>query len=476
MSIQLQVRWPNPGHELLSKPKIQLLVDEADTPPTSVQQGRWQFEIPDGSAHVLLKVEFVPTLPLKAGLIDFVVLQADQAYIVEGTTLHPDPTPFRLVNGEMIAQNVHPLIDLVSAGNAVAGLATAEVRTEFVDVTQVWKTIVNRDLWDVYEVDKEREVMFVAVAATGSTPPLWFAAFPMDLEPPSSDVGTLVFFRPSVDKSYNAVREADPMEVQFGLSRYLLAPRHPDDPFILRGEPLPRGEQSGFQITGEWFALRCSFQRALIRSGKPVVMLHPWPQGGTQFGDASSAKLPHLTQGILRLLRGAGYVGANHPEITPGRMGLSGYSAGGPSTIAAFRANRHLVRELYLFDPVQLATGAPHVIQWATKTDDFRLRMTGASSWPSVKGIYESVKKSVGPEAAELALTARPMDPSAWDTEANGGWRWWNYMIEKKPQYRYSWEYQHQFVVFGGEEFEMSDGRVVHYTTFLEDFLKGSGY
>ena len=480
MTIRLQVKWPNAASPLLQNPTVTLTVDGADVAAISQAPGNHQFDIADGSASVNLAVEFKPTMPIAKGVpIDLVVLSADQAYIVTGSTLTPDPLPFRMVDGQIIAQNVHPLIDTISTGNAVAGLTIAEVRTEFVDMTDMWKLRADQDAFDIFEAESEPEIAFVAIGATGNTPPMWFASFPVGLTTPTPEVGTLVFFRPALSNSYRQPFEIDGFETQNALNRYLLSPRDSRSSVIVRGQAQNRSADSFFFVngTGAPIFLRASFQRALVQSGKQIVLLQPWPQGGTNFGQAATARLPTLLKGILRFLRGMGFIGASFPNVTPGRLGLSGYSAGGPGALAALRSNAPLVRELYLFDPMFLATAADSVIQWATRTADFRLRMTGEIAFGSMHAIRQSVVRRVGGEAGDAFVTALPETKARFLTVARGGWPWWNFAIGFIPQDRFDFHNHHQFVLYGGAEFELAaDSSVTSFTPFMEEFLKGSGF
>lgn len=480
MTIRLQVRWPNPNHPLLANPTVTVLADDAPVASISEAPGNHQFDIPDGTAAVQLSVEFTPVIAARRGgsPAPFVVLRADQAYRVDGTTLEVDTTPFRLVNGELISQNVHPLIDTTSAGNAQAGATIAEVRTEFVDATELWRARADPDLLDIFDAEREREMGFAVLGATGSSPPMWLASFPLDMTPPSPEVGTLVFFRPTVSL-YTQVFDADPKETQERINRYLLSPRDSRSPVIINGVAQPRNSDTFFfhgpAPTDEFF-LRTSFQRAIVQSGKQILFVQPWPQG-TNFGDAQTAKLPKLVNGVLRFLRGSGHIGANHPTISLGRLGLSGASAGGPGIFGALRSNMPLVRELYLFDPRFLSTAADAVIQWASHTPDFRLRMTGEIAFASVHAIAQSVRQRVSGEAADLFLTALPETKARWEPVSAGGWPWWNFVIGFRPQERQDSFAHHQFALFGGAEFEtLADGTVTRFTTFLEDFLNGSGF
>jgi hypothetical protein len=480
MSIRLQVKWPNAKSPLLQNPTVTVLADDADLPAISQAPGLHQFDIPDGTLSVRVAVQFQPALPVGQGRTsEEVVLSADQAYVVLGTTLIADPLPFRMVNGQIIGQNVHPLIDTISTGNAPSGLTIVEVRTEFVDVTAMWRVRANQDALDVFDAETERDISLTAIGATGSTPTMWFASFPLGLTPPSAEVGTLVFFRPSVTKSYKQPFEVDGFETQHALNRYLLSPRDSRSPVIVRGEAKPRSADSFFFVAGPTspIFLRASFHRALAQSGKPIVLLQPWPQGGTNFGDAATARLPKLLKGILRFLRGMGFIAPNLPNVTPGRLGLAGYSAGGPATFAALRANAALVRELYLFDPMFMVTAADAVIQWATRTPDFRLRMTGEVAFGSMHAVRGVVQRRVSGEAGDAFVTALPETKARYRTVEEGGWPWWNFAIGFIPEARFDFHNHHQFVLYGGAEFETAaDSTVTSFTPFMEQFLKASAF
>lgn len=480
MTIRLHVQWPNAGNPLLQNPSVQVVADGAELPPLSQAPGLHRFDIPNGSASVQIAVEFKPTLPVAKGdAREFVVLKADQAYLVDGTSLSPDPSPFRMVDGEVIAQNVHPLIDTFSTGNAAAGVTIAEVRSEFVDMSAMWRVRADPAALDEFDAETEREIGLAAIGATGSTPTMWFASFPVAMTPPSPEVGTLVFFRPSVTRGYKQPFEVNGFETQHALNRYLLSPRDSRTPMIVRGQAVPRGDSSFFFVNGPNgpIFLRASFQRAMVQSGKQIVLLQPWPMGGTNFGQAATAKLPELLKGILRFLRGMGFIGANFPNITPGRLGISGYSAGGPGALAALRSNASRVKELYLFDPMFLPPAADAVIQWAARTDDFRLRMTGEVAFASMHAIRNSVLKRVTGEAGDAFVTALPESKLRYRTVEEGGWPWWNFAIGFIPGDRFNFDNHHQFVLYGGTEIEFgADSTVTNFVPFMEQFLKGSGY
>src|SRR5262245_41928241 len=151
MSIRLQVRWPNAGSPLLQNPTVTVLANDADVPAISQAPGKHEFDLPDGTVSVRVAAEFQPTLPVAKGkTVDVVSLTADQAYVVLGTTFVPDPLPFTMVNGEIISQNVHPLIDTISTGNAKVGMTIVEIRTEFVDMTEMWRARADQGALDVF--------------------------------------------------------------------------------------------------------------------------------------------------------------------------------------------------------------------------------------------------------------------------------------------------------------------------------------
>ncbi len=481
MTIRLQVQWPNADHPLLQGVSVDMTIDGSPNLPISATPGKILFDIDEGSSHVLLKVKFEPTLPIPdLETVPIEVLSADQAWNVEGNTLRPDPTPFHLEDGEIILQNVHPLIDTISAGNAASGVTIAEVRTEYVDSTDIWGLVANGYFLSEYTADKEPGINLVSIAATGKRgPPLWFANFPTGLMPPTPEVGTFIFFRPTMQYDYSTAwdKRHGGDWGQSLLNRYMLAGGDPNVPVIRWYTSLMDRPGGAMWLIRDAYALRCSMQSAMLKSGRPIVALHPWPTGGTNFGDAMNANLPEALRGILRMLRGLGYVGINHPAIVPGRVGIGGFSAGGRPVFASLLANRTLVKELYLWDPMGLAAVAPFIIQWARHTPDFRLHMTGLNAYASMMGIYNAVRAGVSGEAGDLFLSAQPQDQRFWNPVDKGGSPYWNFVIQEHPEMQHDWSVMHQFMMFGGSEIQVNEAnKIDNNVTWFEKFLNASGF
>jgi len=456
---------------------VTVTADGGALSPFDSKPGKVVFDVPIGTSNVNLQVTFTSQL----GGVSSTVLQADQAYTMNGTVLQVDPTPFSLQNGQLVSQNVHPLIDSVSGGNAAFGITLAEVRTEFVDVTQIWRAVSQPS--SVREFDAEHETLgtLVAIGATGASPPLWFVSFASGLEPPSPDVSCLVFFRPALHYTYATVD--DPRHGNnngmFNVNRFLLAPRNPDQPIFTQGEFRSRPNWTWNRFarpTGDddFIWLRASFERALLNSGLPLVMVHPFPTDGLNFGAAQTADLPKALAGIIRMLRGLGFCASTQEKVTLGRLGLAGYSAGGSGVFASLKANRQIVKELYLFDCQETATNAPFVIQWARSTSDFRLRMTGSNQWASNTSIKNSVVDFLG---SDDGITASPDSLNFWNPASQGGSPWWDFVLKDTANLRFNGDARHQFVLFGGNSFSLDPNSPEPVTTtYLEEFLSGSGF
>ena len=477
--IKFRVQWPNASHPLLASPTMVVAADGVELSPTGVQLGVQDFEIPDGTATLDLAASFTAVLPVdgpKGSTRNFILFDARQSYSVDGDGL--TAVQATLVSGDRFdtTRTVHPLIQTVSAANAASGAALVELRTEFLDLTRQWLFNASGFHAMTRLNDTEPDNTFVALAATGSQPPLWFAHFQKDLTPPTPETSALVFFRPSGHYTY--VNAFDPVHRDRGLAdlnRYLLAPKD-NKPTSFDGQNF-FVDVMRFPFANPPYALRVGWQQAVLRSGKPVVVFHPWPTGGLVFGDALTSKLPTLLEQMMRFLQGTGRLGVSHPSLTLGRLGVAGFSAGGPPAASAMKANRSLVKEMYLFDPFPFLPQIPFVIDWAFKTRDFRLRMTGANFWGQMATIKAAVTAGVTGEAGDAFVTLRPASPTMYLPEDKGGGKYWNYVTHKFPALRFDFNVQHQFAAFGGEEIEVGDDEnMVSNVTWLEEFLTNSGF
>jgi hypothetical protein len=91
--------------------------------------------------------------------------------------------------------------------------------------------------------------------------------------------------------------------------------------------------------------------------------------------------------------------------------------------------------------------------------------------------IRNSVLKRVSGEAGDAFVSALPETKARYLTEPEGGWAWWNFAIQKIPEDRFNFDNHHQYVLYGGTQFEVGpDATVLSFTPFMEEFLRGSGY
>jgi hypothetical protein len=439
--------------------------------------GKHDFQIPDGASKVELLATFEADLALidPSIVVQFTLFQAGQNYLVDQDALIADSAA--IINNDVVdfTRTVHPLIQTVSAANALSGVAVAELRTEFLDVTDHWFANAAAREVSINTIDSEPDNTFVALASTGAQPPLWFAHFPKNVDPGAPDTGVLVFFRPHAHYTYSTAVDLRHFERGLqDLNRYMLAPK---DQELIEIDGSPSLADERFPFVNSYYPLRIGWQQAVLRSGKQMVVLHPWPTSGLQFGDALTSKLPTLIDEILRFLLGTGRAGASQPSLQLGRLGVAGFSAGGAPAVQAMKTNRTRVKEMYLFDPFPFIPDMPFVIDWAFKTKDFRLRMTGANFWGQCETVRRTVIAGLSGEAGDAFVTLRPTTLGVFKPEDKGGGHYWNYVIHKHPEMQFAPEVHHQFAAFGGDELTNDeDFNVIENVTWLEEFLSTSAF
>jgi hypothetical protein len=103
----------------------------------------------------------------------------------------------------------------------------------------------------------------------------------------------------------------------------------------------------------EWNSFpNIGFERQLVRSGKSLLLIKPWPSGLDYGSLLGSGTLRPILNHLMICLAGNGLV-AKDSLTGPrcGRIGLAGFSGGGNEAIKVWRVNRGQIDELYLFDP-----------------------------------------------------------------------------------------------------------------------------
>ncbi|WP_437311035.1 hypothetical protein [Sorangium sp. So ce388] len=455
--LKLRVTWPNAGHALLpeSGADVRLEAGGAPLPLASSAAGVREFDIPDGTARVVLKATFTASFGAvgSAGPMSHPVLQVEQPYdvVAGGTMLEAARIPAYVKS--------HPLVDTKVIAN-VYGAALAQIRTEFVNITPFWMAYAAFASEYVAE-HQPGDPELVALGYTGGKPLIWFATVPAACAaPPAPGVGCLVFFRP---ESYAYTRVDEAHHSMFGLNRYLLKPV--DDLFadVWRLDRFRPDVEEGNR---PYVWLRAAFEDALTRSRKPVVILHPWPSG-SDFGAATGASLPALAGGALRLLWAEQRLARDRGAIHLGRLGVAGYSAGGLAMWAALASNRQRVSEVYAFDARGTPSNAGAAIQWFNARSDTVLRMTGGYQLAANDGIRISIEKLAGGPVTRV--TATPPDAKAYQAGSNP---LWDHVSSAYPHLRESADCWHQFAVFGG--YVAVPGPFA--LTFLQQFLQDSLY
>lgn len=465
MTIKVKVTWPNAGTTLLPEALAEITMDigSKSIAPVSSAKGAREFDIPDGTTSVTLSAQFsinFGPVTLADGSVvpetEKPVWIAEQEYdVVNGTTLVP--------KGSTAGIKVHPLVETTNA-SGTNGAVQVRLRTEFVSLGNFWKLYA--DGTAEWKNDHTPGVGLLILGYTGGKPLIWFASIPKAVQETSKkEISTLVFFRPSGD-SYKRVDQAHD---QFRLNRFLLKPVAGSPDYWKRDRfdvYFPDGPTKPPKLYA-W--IRAGFEDALKRSGKAVLMIHPWPDG-LDFGDAASSKLPDLCKAVIRFLWAAQAVAKKQENVRLGRLGLSGYSAGGQSMYATLGIIGSQVDELYSFDANGLDPGK--VVQWFNQKPSSRcLRMSGAHQIAKHAAIKATIEQANG---ATSRVTALPPDPKGYDAGRNP---LWDYVLSRlapdlEAVVRPSADYQHQFAVFG----DHTSPSGVNSTTFLLRFLNDSDF
>ncbi|XXT19116.1 hypothetical protein WME94_53710 [Sorangium sp. So ce429] len=453
MPLKLRVTWRNAGSPLLpdALSDVQATADDAPLSLAGRGPGLREFEIPAGAARVALRARFsaafnafedVPALQEE-------VLSVEQAFDVEG-----GGTALRPADDAAYGQ-AHPLVD----AKASPGLALAQIRTDFVDITPLWMACAKYT--DEYQREHRPGTELVALGATAGEPKIWFASVPEACKaPPDAGISALVFYRP---EGY-AYTRIDQRHEMFGLNRYLLTPDPDPGASYWARDVLARDPRD----ESRWVYLRCGFEEALAASGKAVVMLHPWPSG-TSFGAATTASLPGLAEAAIRLLWGARKLGVGRGGVHLGKLGLAGFSAGGLPLWQALAANMGRVSEVFAFDARGIAQAEATILRWYRGDASRRLRMTGGHQLDA----NAAIQRRLAGGAEEARVSSLPPDKSGYLPGANPRWDHVCSSLEEseKDAYLSADRVWHQFAAYGG----WPDAGAPRDVTFLQRFLEASG-
>jgi hypothetical protein len=464
MTLKVQVAWENAGTDLLPEAlaDVKLTADGAPLTVTSKQLGKREFVVPDGAAQIALSAQFSVSFGAVGAEppAQNVVWTASQTYRVihGGTAL------------EAVVQaayaGAHPLVE-AHVASGVNGAALLRLRTEFVDITPFWMAYADKADEYVSEHDSSLESV-VALGHTGGAPLIWFASFPGACKsPPKPDISCLVFFR-QTGEAYTRVDQPHQMNP---LNRVLLKPVAGSPEFRKSDVFLPHEKKPG--VFAPYSFIRCGFEDALQRSGKAVVMLHPWPNG-LEYGAAKGADLPRLAAAAIRFLWARQRIARNLGGVQLGRLGVSGYSAGGPTFCLALLNNKDRVDEAYCFDGTSVKTFAAGIIQWFQQAPTKRcLRMSSGHQIAT----HAAIRASLDPGGTSARITALPGTPQGYDAGSNPLWD--HTLSDLAARFpgtakvtRADHDYWHSFALFGG--FVTSPGPGV--VTFLQQFLAASDF
>jgi hypothetical protein len=457
MALQVRVTWDNPGSPLLPASLADITVNGQQ--PTTKRFGEWIFDFPTAPAQIALSARFsvsfgqVGAAPPRTEE----VWSATQTYNVTGTTITPVAQP--------AYAGTHPLVDTVIAGG-VNTAALLRLRTVFVDVTPFWMAYASKS--DDYLAERDTSLEHVvALGFTGGTPLLWFASFPPACKaPPQPRISCLVYYRQTGEK-YSRVDEPHQMNP---LNQVLLEP--------ITGSMDPRKSdvflpyQKKPTVIVPFESIRCGWEDALHRSGKAVVMLHPWPSE-LEYGKARGGDVTNLARAAIKLLWAKQRIAQNTGGVDLGRLGFSGYSAGGPTFWRALFLNPD-AKEAYCFDGTSTNVFKQDIIDWFNASPTTRcLRMSSGHQIDT----HNQIRDSIDPGGTNARVTAIPGGSDGYTTTLNPLWNYTlSWLAANTPGAaaitRNDPDYWHAFAQFGGFIATPGPGKI----TFLQRFLMLSDF
>ncbi len=531
MAITLRVEWSNKDDELLTRdarPLVHVSAGGVEVPPKPGSGGAFpDYEIPDTAASVRVEFAVIGTVKLQhsaqerswrrfRGDIsqakipiqrDFpVLLWALQEYLVNRSGDAPIQP----------AEPRHPLIDCITSGSPAGSVAKLHVWTDFLDVTdyyfdfaalgderaqQEWERTRQGEppqkSAEIYHSAHARELAsapadpmrMTVLGFTGGKPKMWFATYcePRMNSLAGPEVGALVYYRPNTDP-HSKVCELHPGMTDRN-NRYFLAPNAEEfrqgvldaaDRIITKDKPATKDQPEG-DWTTEFLFVRIGIDQAIQRSGKPVLLMIPYPHAH-DYGRSETQDMPSLMEMSLRFLHGNGEISRNQPSVKLGRLGVAGYSAGGMPMGKAIRLCAPRLSEIYLFDSTGGWGYADQVMRWAWSTPGARLRISMGFNEKPMDSIYRGTLELIRKKQAAGVVTNNPENVTAWPLFSTGEEflekydlnSWWKYYLsevaartEVHARSPAVIMVRHQFAMFGGIE---------RPTTFLELFLCQSGY
>ncbi len=440
MTLRVEIHWDNPGSPLLAQAVIYLMVDGIGRSADSESKGVQRYDLPDATTSIELQASF--TADFREVVGDGSVISA-RAF----ETLHIDQE-LEVTKGKIRARHDprfggrHPLVKISSA-KAVNGVTILHLRTRFVDITLPYSLYASG--WKYYQSQRDPDARLRVLGYTGGAPAIWLASFGKQLETHVfRRPGALVFFRPA---SYAYTRVDQPHNMA-GPIRYLTAPVPKSSTYWERSYQHADPDK--------YFYIRCGFEDALVRSDRPVVMLHPWPSGAN-FGHAQSKQLRGLARDAIRYLWGDQHIYRDRKVMGFGRLGVSGFSLGGGGAFSALVHGKRSIDELFLFDCTHSHHYRGHIKQWFLS----RRAKPGRSGTPCLRMIgggynintYAAIESAIAATLGESSVAQVTATPKTETMYASGHNPLWDHVVKEDPgRLRGDEDQRHQFSVHGGND------------------------
>ncbi len=416
-------------------PLVQLVVKVNDSLVTATNPTSGLVEIPIDPVTPGTRVSVAMTIvsPDRATVVE----QWEQLFrVARDASLEPDPTGPTL---PVWARRLHPRLSWAVTATDPGKFIQLNVDLTFLEVT---KSVNNSKYQDEYNppwlFDPKNPyrdnphhgcTFHVLELTSAPVPKTWMVVVPPPLDTSRfndfrprghwhsrgddrahSSFDILVFYRPAIPQGTYS-KTADAM-VRGRLQRYVIDPPV-DGPFFVRSpDTTPRW--------ASWDAnSNNGFEQQLMRSGKRILLIYPWPSGGN-YGEAITASLPGLLQHLLICLHANGAIAeAVASGVQLDRLTLAGFSFGANRAVESWYSNRNRTDELYLMDAVENRSD-PIFTRFLRDTDLIRSWLQQDAR--SGKNRKKKLRMIGGLSQKRMLALANQLDP-----------RWLSLLVASKP-------------------------------------------
>jgi hypothetical protein len=419
------------GDSLLKKMAIRLREGGASgselTPAADSKPRRMTFDVPDSVTALRLEVVIPSPAPFSApaNILDMFQEVNVGDLVVDGkTTRGLTPTTSSRTK---FPSHPHPRLRVTAPSSpGFSGFWVLELDVRFLNITNYAESLVNRGFGDFSS--KPHKCKWFILQHTLGTPLIWAVGVPQNVDPEEFNVNALLFFQHELqhhlDPKFPGRQPGGPYTSAENLDYNRLS-QYADQP--VSGEVGRYIGATGLTVSFENYP-NFGWDAQLNESGKPVVFVFPFPQGGvgTDFGVCNGASgADSLFRSLFCALQSDDIVAGNTEDPTRlKRLAIGGWSSGMETVMSWIdtdtKKTGNIVDEIYMFDPqtdvAKRLEGDLHAHEQVFRTwlgkKPRMLRMIGTAY-----GELQYNQIAAALSGAFSNVTVRPNDTSYWYTD-----------------------------------------------------------